>query len=287
MVRYDCAIIGSGPAGLSAALNLKIRDKAILVLGTKGLSDKINKAKEINNYLGVSNVSGQKLNDMFMSQIDNLGIDIIDDKAINIYDMGKYFDIVTRNNMEYEASTIIIATGIQYGKYYKGEKDYIGRGVSYCTICDGMLYKNKTVAIVGDIKDCKGDIEFLSSICERVYYITRNTCDIFQNNKKIVVIEDELLEIKGENTVTQIITTNNIIDLDCIFIVRQNIMIEQLIPGIKIDKGHIIVDRYMKTNILRCFAAGDVTGRPYQIIKAAGEGNVASFSVLSYLDDKE
>lgn len=284
MNRYDCAIIGSGPAALSSAINLKIRNKNIIIFGDKELSVKINKADTINNYLGISEISGENLNKLFFEHIEKMGIEINQDRVVGIYNMGNYFDIVTRNNIEYESSTVIIATGIQYSKYYDGEEKFIGRGISYCSMCDGLLYKNKNVAIIGDFNNCKGDIEYLSSICANVYYITKKNVE-FYVSENVKIINDKIKFIEGDVKVNKLVLENSTIKINGIFIIRDNVMIDQLIPGITTEKGRIIVDRNMHTNIKGCFAAGDVTGKPYQIIKSAGEGNIASFSVLEYLDN--
>ena len=142
-MRYDIAIVGSGPAGLSAEVNAKIRNKKIILFGNENLSNKLQKAPEINNYLGFYEISGEELKDKFKNHVDSMGIEITNHKITNIYAMGDYFALISGENM-FEAITVILATGIQYGKPIKGEEEYLGRGVGYCATCDAPLYRESS-----------------------------------------------------------------------------------------------------------------------------------------------
>ena len=145
-MRYDIAIIGSGPAGLSAAINAKIRNKTIIMFGNDNLSNKLVKAPSIDNYLGFYDISGDELKDKFKSHIDSMDISIENKRINNIYAMGEYFTIMSGNDM-YEATTVILATGVEYTRPIKGEEEFLGRGVGYCATCDAPLYRNKKVAV--------------------------------------------------------------------------------------------------------------------------------------------
>ena len=145
MERYDIAIVGSGPAGLSAALNAKIRNKKFIIFGNKELSHKLSKAPKINIYLGFYGVNGADVK-------DKLGIEITEERVNNIYAMGDYFALMVNEKM-YEATTVILATGMEYTKPIKGEEELIGKGVGYCATCDAPLYKGKTVTIIGYNKE--------------------------------------------------------------------------------------------------------------------------------------
>ena len=283
--RYDIAIIGSGPAGLSAALNAKIRNKKFILFGNNDLSSKLVKAPKVNNYLGFVGKNGEDLKNQFMGHLREMDIDITEERINSIYAMGEYFALMVNEKM-YEATTIILATGIEYAKPMKGEEEFLGRGVGYCATCDAPLYKEKIVTIIGYNKEAEEEANFVSELASKVYYIPRYKGEL-ELNSSIEVVEDIPVEIKGDNKVDRLLTKNGEIKTDGIFLLRDSISPGQLVPGLKITNDHIEVDRTMKTNIEGCFAAGDCTGKPYQYIKAAGEGNVAALSAVSYLDSKK
>ena len=142
MERVDIAIIGSGPAGLSAALNAKIRNKSFIVFGNNNLSNKITKASKINNYLGFYGVTGKDLAEKFKEHVASMDIKITEERVNNIYAMGEYFALMVNEKM-YEAKAIILATGMEVGKTLEGEERLLGKGVGYCATCDAPLYRDK------------------------------------------------------------------------------------------------------------------------------------------------
>ncbi|HAX72282.1 MAG TPA: thioredoxin reductase [Firmicutes bacterium] len=281
-MRYDIAIIGSGPAGLSAALTGNIRKKSVIIFGSQDLSAKLVKAKEINNYLGFPNVSGSQLKDQFVSHLASMDLKVTEEKVNNIYSMGEYFSLMVNDKM-YEATTIILATGISYGKLIAGEEAFLGRGVGYCATCDAPLYKDKVVSIIAENKHDEDEANFIASIAKKVYYIPMYK-EAVEVDSNVEIIKDFPREIKGETSVTSLVLKNQEIETDGIFILRDSVAANQLVPGLTIVDNHVTVDRLMNTNIAGCFAAGDVVGKPYQYIKAAGEGNIAALSAVSYLD---
>lgn len=280
--RYDIAIIGSGPAGLSAALNAKIRKKNFIIFGNKDFSSKLTSAHEINNYLGFYRKSGKELQEEFNNHLNEMGITITEERINNIYAMGEYFALMVNEKM-YEATSVILATGVQYGKLFEGEERLLGKGVGYCATCDAPLYKDKIVTIISYNKHEEKEANFIASIASKVYYIPMYK-EIVEVDSSIEVIEDTPVSIEGEDKVSKLKLKKSEIDTDGIFILRDSISPGQLVPGIKIVDNHIEVDRLMNTSIKGCFAAGDVVGKPYQYIKSAGEGNIAALSAVSYLD---
>jgi len=280
--RYDIAIIGSGPAGISAALNARIRKKNFIIFGTKELTSKLTKAHKINNYLGFYGKSGKEIQEEFKKHLKDMNISITEEKINNIYAMGDYFGIMVNQKM-YEATSVILATGVQYGKLFDGEERLLGKGVGYCATCDAPLYKGKIVTIIAYNKHEEEEANFISTIASKVYYIPMYEENI-EVNESIEIIKDTPVEIIGEDKVSKLKLKNSEIITDGIFILRDSISPGQLVPGLKIKDNHIEVDRLMKTNINGCFAAGDVVGKPYQYIKSAGEGNIAALSAVSYLD---
>lgn len=279
--RYDIAIIGSGPAGLSAALNAKIRNKFFILFGSKSLSSKIQKAPKINNYLGFPGSSGDKLGKAFKEHIEAMDIEITEERVNNVYAMGDYFALMVNEKM-YESKTVILATGVEFSKPVKGELEYLGKGVGYCATCDAPLYKGKTVCIVSSNAEGESEADFVSELASKVYYIPLYKGE-YSLKDNIEVVKDVPQEVKGDKKVSSLLLKNREIETDGVFFLKDAIMPSQLVPGLKEENGHIEVDRLMRTNIKGLFACGDCVGKPYQYIKAAGEGNIASLSAAEYL----
>lgn len=282
MERYDIAIIGSGPAGLSAALNAMIRKKKFIIFGSKEISNKLVKAHKVNNYLGFYDKSGKEIRDEFAKHLESMGIEITEEKINNIYAMGEYFSLMVNDKM-YEATSIILATGVNFGKPFKGEEQFLGKGVGYCATCDAPLYKDKVVTIISYNKHEEAEANFIATIASKVYYVPMYKEEV-EVDSSIEIVNDTPVEIIGENFVNKLVLKNNEIETDGLFILRDSISPGQLVPGLKIVDNHVEVDRLMSTNLKGCFAAGDIVGTPYQYIKAAGEGNIAALSAVSYLD---
>ncbi|GAA0716294.1 NAD(P)/FAD-dependent oxidoreductase [Clostridium malenominatum] len=283
--RYDIAIIGSGPAGLSAAINGKIRNKNIIMFGNKNLSNKLIKAPKVNNYLGYSDVTGEELKDAFVNHINDMGIEIIGEKITAVYAMGDYFTLMANDKM-YESKTVIIATGMEFTKPLKGEEEFLGRGVGYCATCDAPLYKGKKVTIVAYNKEAEEEANFVSELASRLYFIPMYKGE-YSLNSKVEIIKDRPIEILGDSLVSKIRLAKQELDTEGVFILKDSISPGQLVPGLELENEHIKVDRNMATNIEGCFAAGDCTGKPYQYLKSAGEGQVAALNAVSYIDSKK
>lgn len=279
--RYDIAIIGSGPAGLEAAINAKIRNKNVIVFGSKDFSPKLIKAPKINNYLGFHDVSGAELKTEFEKHIDNMGIKITEERINAVYAMGEYFALMV-NEKTYEARAVIIATGIENGKPLKGEAEFLGKGVGYCATCDAPLYRGKTVTIIGYNKEAEEEANYVSELASSVYYVPMYRGDL-SINPSIKIVNDKPIEVFGEDSVKELVLEKETLKTDGIFVLRDSISPSQLVPGLEIEDGHIKVDRRMRTNIKRCYAAGDCTGKPYQYIKSAGEGQVAALTAVEEL----
>lgn len=282
--RYDVAIIGSGPAGLSAAVTLKIRNKKVIIFGSKNLSAKLEKAHEIQNYLGFPAIKGEDLMKNFQNHISSLGIKITEDSITACYSLGDYFSLTSRSNKTYIAKSVILASGVNFGKPYKGEEDFLGRGVSYCATCDAPLYKGKKVVVIAQTSKEEEEAKFLSEICEKVYYIPlykeeTNISDV----ANIEIIKDEIVSIEGMMKANKLVLKNQEITADGFFILRDSVSPKQLVPGLELDENHVKVNRNMETNLKGLFACGDIAGLPYQYIKSAGEGNIAALSAVKYL----
>ncbi len=286
MDRYDIAIIGTGPGGLEAAITAKIRNKNILLIGNKALSLKVEKAHTIKNYLGIPDAAGDKLSDAFKKHLIDMEIEITEDKISSVYAMGEYFALQGAEVM-YEAESVILATGVVLGKPYPGEEKYLGRGVSYCATCDAPLYRGKTAAVIGYSPKEEAEVLFLSEVCERVYYFPLYKEAVNLDKDNLEIRTDKPLEIKGEMTADTLVTADGELKVDGVFILRESVAPSQLVPGLETEDNHVKVNRKLETSIPGCFACGDITGTPYQYIKAAGEGNVAALSAVAYLDEKK
>lgn len=280
--RYDIAIIGSGVAGLSAAINAKIRNKNIIIFGNRDLSHKLNMAPLIKNYLGFYNIKGSDLKDRFQGHIDAMDISITYERVNAVYAMGDYFAISV-NEKNYESKALIIATGMEHTSPLKGEQELLGRGVGYCATCDAPLYKEKVVTIIGYNKEAEEEANFVSELASKLYYIPMYRAD-YNLRDSIEIVLDKPVEIIGKDKIEKLVLKDKEIVTDGIFILKDSISPGQLVPGIELDGEHIKVDVNMQTNIRGCYAAGDCVGKPYQYMKAAGQGQVAALNAVLYLD---
>lgn len=278
----DIAIIGSGPAALSAALNCVQRNKTVKIFGRSVDSSLLFAAEKVDNYLGMPDINGEELLNRFYNHAIKQGVEFQECKVTQILNMGDYYTLNAENQF-INAKSIIIASGIIKSKALLGELEFLGKGVSYCATCDGMLYKNKTVVVIAENGEGEADANFLSDICKKViyvplyepvYYIKSNIDIKIGNPEKII----------GENHVKSIIINGESINCDGIFLIKNTVPPESLLFGLETEKNSIKVNRNMETNLKRVYAAGDCTGAPYQIAKAVGEGLIAALSAASELD---
>ena len=280
---YDCIIIGGGPGALSSAVNLKARNKDFILFAGIEKEMPIEKSHWINNYLGMLDVSGKDLMDSFRGHAIKEGTEIKNEKVYNILSMGDYY-VVSNGNDFFETKTLIMAIGQSRGNYYEGELKYLGKGVGYCATCDGPLYKGKTVIIISENKEGEEEANFMSEICEKVYYLKGYKGDSHLV-EKVEILKGKPLKIEGKDgKAEKLVTEAGETTADGIFIIRNVIPVDQLLEGLETKGGHIVVDRTGATSLPGVFACGDCTGKPYQVAKAVGEGNVAALSVATYLD---
>ena len=280
----DCLIIGSGPAGISAALTLQANGKTFQMFGSKSLSVKITKAEKIHNYPALTDVSGEEFAAALTKQLDAAGIEIVEERVGGVYAMKEKF-IVTAGQNSYEGKTVILATGVENASPIEGEEDFLGRGVSYCATCDGFLYKDKTIAIVCTSKRLEHEIEFLLGIAKKAYVVPLyKGLNVHSENAEIIIKKPQ--KITGGLRVDAFHIGDRELKVDGVFLLKENVSPSALVGGLETEKGHVVVDRAAKTNLKGLFAAGDCTGRPYQYAKAVGEGNVAAHSVVEFLAQK-
>ena len=284
MDRVDIAIVGTGAAGISAALTAKNRNKSLMLFGSGNLSTKIGGEHRIRNYPGISNVTGTELQQAFRKQLEEMDIPVTDVKITSIYSMGDYFALQSGPDL-YEARCLILATGVSAGKTIPGEEENVGRGVSYCATCDASLYRGRPVLVIGYSKKEEEEARFLSEVCSSVTYLPQYSTPVhLPQSVTVLPLRPEKIERLAQEKKMLLQAADQTLYADCIFVLRDSISPGQLVPGLATEGAHIVTDRSMSTNIPGCFAAGDCTGKPYQYVKAAGEGNVAALSAVSYLD---
>lgn len=278
------AIIGSGPAGLSAALNARIRNKSVAIFSTDFRESGLYKAKVLDNILGTSTCDGPTYLDFCRQQVIKQGARFIAGRVLSVLPSGDAF-LIACGNESYRVNTVILALGITQSSAFIGEIELLGRGVSYCATCDGMLYRKKDVVVYIDSSEGVGEANFLHEIGCNVTVIAKGR-DLSALNANIPVIAEKSLEILGTQQLESIIVAGQAIPCAGLFILRQSLAPNTLLPHLSCADGHITVDRHMQTNISGVFAAGDCIGKPYQISKATGEGQIAAFSAVDYIDKK-
>ncbi len=277
----DIAIIGAGPAGLSAAINGKIRNKKVVVFGNHFSTSYLYKAERVDNYLGMYGVSGKEMSEQFVSHAQEMEVEFREAKVLEIFATGESYTLNVENEFV-EAKTVILTNGITKDNVLVGENEFLGKGVSYCATCDGMIYKGKTVALIGDSAHAEEEVNYLAEICEKVYYIPLYK-EVQKVDERIEIIKDRPVAIKGENVVNQLELKTQTLDVVGVFIIKESIPTTKLLQGLEIENNAIKVNNYMETNMRGIYAAGDCTGKPYQVAKAVGQGTTAGLQAISYL----
>ncbi len=263
---FDVIIVGGGAAATSAALTCLNRSKTVGVVANKADTSSLYKAEKVTNYPGLPPMTGSEMTALFRKQLEESGAEIITGRALSVMPMGDSFGVAVGSDY-YMCKAVILAAGITREKLYPGEAEYLGRGVSYCATCDGMLYRGKTVAVVGAGEEAKVDADFLEGIGCTVLRFPQNG----------------RYEVRGEKKANTLVFAGEEHKVDCVFIIKDTVSVTKLVPGLEYADGGIAVDRHMATNVPGVFAAGDCTGKPFQLAKAAGEGNVAALSACDYI----
>lgn len=251
---FDCAIIGAGPAGHSAAVNLKLHNRNFIWFGSKSMS------------------------------FEALDLELAEKMVSQVMPGQQGFTLLAENDL-FEAKTLILAIGLFKSKALPGETELLGRGVSYCATCDGFLYKGKTIGIVCEDKRFEDEMLYLSELAGKVFlFPSYEKCTVEKEN--VQCMKEQIASVNGEKKLESVtLADGTALPMDGLFCMRASIAPATLLPGLSVEKGAIPVDRAMSTNISGCFACGDCTGEPYQLTKAVGEGTVAAHSVIRYLSE--
>ncbi len=303
---FDIIILGGGPAGLSAAIYAARSAAKTAIIDISMLGGQPSNYLELENYPGFAKIGGYDLMEKFEEHADMFGIQKFPMEEIQSVDLTSDIKTVTTLNGEFKAKSIIIATGAQSKKLgVEGEKEFVGRGVSYCAVCDGAFYKDKVVAVVGGGNAAVEEACYLTKFASKVYLIHRRdelrADKIVQErafkNEKLEFIYDTIVnKINGENLVKSAtienVKTHEIKDLaiDGIFPYIGFEPNADLFTGqIKQDKnGFIIVDEAMQTSVKGVYAIGDVRVTPLrQVITAAADGAIAAVYAGRYIETLE
>ena len=298
-VFYDVIVIGAGPAGLTASLYLKRLGLSVLVIEKSLPGGKLNEVPYIDNYPGFPSIRGFELGSKFFEHVSSLGVEFwYPDEVIDVESVGGLWKVTTRENRVAMSYAIIIATGMERAKgVIDGELEFVGKGVSYCAVCDGPLFRNKVVAVIGGSERVVKEAEYLANIASRVYLVLEHEDEVvkaylprLKATGKVEVIKGKAIRIKGttkvENLVIKLNEEQRELKVDGVFIAREEVPNTALFKkiGIKTDeRGFIVVDREQRTNVNGVFAAGDVTGRGFQVVVACGDGAVAALSAYRYI----
>ncbi len=277
----DIAVIGGGPAGLSAAINARARGKGVLVVGNPIGENPLYKAPRVDNYPGLPGVSGSQLLQTLEKHAADSGAQLRTGRVLTVSPMGDRFFLSIGSDLE-EARALVIAIGAQRGVKLPGEEALLGRGVSWCATCDGMLYRNKAVAVVGLSHDAPAEANFLKEIGCQVTYVARKAPDGLRPD--IPVVLGKRLSIEGEQTVTAVRADETVVPCQGVFVLREAMAPSDLLPGLSLEGGYVSVDRAMASNLPGVFACGDCTGLPLQAAKAVGEGLIAGQNAADYVD---
>ena len=281
---YDVIILGAGPGGLAAGIYAG-RARLDTLLIEKGKDGgQIAITDEIENYPGqmVDGESGPSLIERMTKQVEKFGAERVSDTIVSVDIEGPVKTLVGSNGT-YKARTLIIATGAFPRPIgCKGEGEFMGKGVSYCATCDAHFYPGKTVAVLGYNAESCLEANFLAETAGRLLYFPVVPHEVAVNDH-VQVINERPIAILGQTHAEGVQTEQNTYAVDGVFVLRDAVAPDKLVPGLAVEGAHVRVDANMATNLSGCFACGDLAGKPYQYIKAAGQGNVAALSAVEWL----
>ena len=298
----DIIIIGAGIAGLTSAIYALRANLKVLVIDKNYYGGQMVLTSEIENYPGIPRINGVDLAMSIYNQAVELGAEVLFEEIEDISLEGK-IKFVTLSGKKYEAKAVILANGADRRKLgCPGEEKFSGRGVSYCATCDGALYKNKTVSIVGGGNTALEDALFLSNNCEKVYLIHRR--DTFRGDRILIksilarknieiLYNSQILEIFGDRAVTSIKVlegdTPLELELSAVFVAIGLEPKNTLFPGVPLDEyGYILAGEDCLTGVEGVYVAGDTRQKPLrQLVTAASDGAVAAFQAGIYINSLE
>jgi thioredoxin reductase (NADPH) len=302
---YDVVIVGGGPAGLTAGIYVA-RSKLKAILLEKGLpGGQIATTEHIENYPGYTAGAGYELTAIMEEQAKGFGLEIAMAEVTGVQ-LGGPEKIITTNQGEYRARTVILAPGSSPRKLdVPGEKEFIGRGVSYCATCDGPFYEGLTVMVVGGGNAAVEEANYLTRFAQKVYIVHRRDAlratkvvqeRAFANEKNEILWDSVVAEIRGNETLEQVLIKNvktgqiTPVTVDGLFVYIGFIPNTAFLKGqVEMDEaGYIITNDRMETSVPGVFAAGDCRQKLLrQVVTAAGDGAIAAFAAEKYLEEQQ
>ena len=289
--KYDVIIIGSGIAGMTAAIYLKRGGLNPLIIEESAPGGQLNKVNIIENYPGFLKTDGPTLAAEIYNQVENLKIEYLFDKVISA-SLDKPTKTIVTLNHKLHSKYVIIATGRLSKKLFKDDEKYAGKGISYCGLCDGNLYKGKDVAVVGSGSSALEEALYLAKICKTVTMIIRgeelrgdhSLIEEAKNKKNIkIVYNSNVTEYNIENgkLASVSLDTGKNIDVSGLFVSIGSVPSANIFD-VKKERGFIVVDDESETSVNNVYACGDVIKKDvYQLTTAASEGTVAAYSIIN------
>ena len=265
-MTYDVIVVGGGPAGLSAALNVRARGRTVLTVSNPPEESPLWRAERVENYLGLPGLTGAELLTAFRRHAAGAGVEFLEGKALSALRSGEAWYVSVGSDMVQGKAVVLASGAVPRGKKFPGEAELLGRGVSYCATCDGMLYRGRRVAVLGWTPSARKEADFLEEIgCQVVYFDRPRDCSI-----------------QGGETV-EAVTCGGVTEaVEGVFLLRPARAPGELFPGLASEGGYVTVNRNMETNLPGVFAAGDCTGKPLQASKAVGEGLIAGQGAAAF-----
>lgn len=283
---YDVIIIGSGPAGVSAAVYAKRGGANVLVISKD--TGTLGKAKKIENYYGFKNISGKDLYENGLKQLENLNIEFVKDEVVQL-NYTSQFEVTTVNNI-FQAKYVVLATGVSRNvPNIKGIKEFEGKGVSYCAICDAFFYRNKDVAVLGSGNYAIHEAEILKPVVKSVTLLTNSEKLVENRDIDLNVNERKVREVRGFEKVDEIVFEDDTAqNINGIFVAIGTASTNDLARkiGARVENNKIIVNDNLETTVPNLYACGDCTGGILQISKATYEGTKVGLEIVNKLKNK-
>ena len=304
--QINVAIIGGGIAGITAGLYVKRSNLSVMAIDRNVFGGKLAKLGEIYNYPGFEAISGPELAFKIMEQAEKNGIELEYGNVVNVTKREDNLFLVQTEEHMIRAKVVIIATGtIEKQLGIPGEKELLNRGVSYCATCDGPLYRNKEVAVVGYLDTALEEAIYLSGIAKTVYLISKVSAKEIESEKLVDVLsraniqlieKNDVIAIKGQDRVDNIALMDLVtkeereIKVNAVFPYIGQKTLTEFLANLKVEtrNGYLVVNKDMETNIPGLFAAGDTTDKKLrQLVTAAGDGCIAATTAIRYIKVKK
>ena len=285
-MKFDIAVIGGGPAGIAAAITAQSKGRKVVLFEAHGFSPRLRSVTEITDYLGLQPMSGTELMDHFVAHLSRTDVFVVEEKVVSLKEIGNGFVIGTPSG-NFNADAVVLCTGVSRSNLLIGEKEFMGRGVSYCAKVDGVNYKGKRVAAIATTDDAMEEIELLADYCEHVYLFPRYNGFRQPKRKNVTIIIEPPTEITGTDRVTGLHTDTDFFGVQAVFMFRATDPLNSFLPELQIRGRSVYVDDQAQTNVEGVFAGGDCTGQPWQVNRAAGQGQKAALSAIRYLAKRD